>query len=140
MKGLHLNLHVRDVLHLCLGLQHGESLDTTLVVHAGDPHATARAELGASGSGPPKREQHRNPTEPPPQQAHLRVLAARFKTPGCAKAVQKRALASGASERETRRNDLERVGDLVSRVSFRKVSLLFWPLFAFTQNDGYEMR
>lgn len=43
-----------------------------------------------------------------------------------------RALASGASERETRRKDLECVGDLVSRLSLGKVSLFFWPLFVCT--------
>lgn len=82
------DLHVCDILHLCLGLQHWKSHNTALRIHARDPNARARAGLRTSGTGPPEREQHQNPTEPPArhaeaprQQAHPRVLASRFKTP-----------------------------------------------------------
>lgn len=131
------DLHVCDILHLSLGLQHWKSHDTALRIHARDPHARARAELRTSGPGPPEREQHqnRNPTEPPArhvevprQQAHPRVLASRFKTPGNRRVERRQrkthAPASGASERETHAERIVRLSrPCLGRLSPRSVRI-----------------
>lgn len=133
------DLHVCDILHLRLGLQHWKSHNTALRIHARDPHARARAELRTSGPGPPEREQHKNPTEPPArhveaprQQAHPRVLASRFKTPGNRRVERRQrkthAPASGASERETRRTDRETQSTLSRASISSKCSYSSLPL------------
>lgn len=135
------DLHVCDILHLCLGLQNWKSHYTALRIHARDPHARARAELRTSGPGPPEREQNQNqnPTEPPArhaeaprQQAHPRVLTSRFKTPGNRRVERRQrkthAPASGASERETRRTDRETQSTLSRASIYSKCSYSSLPL------------
>ena len=71
-EDLEVHSHVGDVLHLRLGLQDGECVDTPLRIHAGDPVAAANAIGRASLRGQPRISRaHRHPDHhnPPPPAA-----------------------------------------------------------------------